>query len=146
MVMDDVTLSFDLIRKDTTQVCRNRNFIKYIDQLALSVCSRLLYWFVMMVYMLFQSLQAWEWSNVKIHSKKILFICHFSPKLLPCHASCYIHTGDVYCDEAAILLRAESGGEVIAWLACGKPSSSIHLSLSFIIQLYLFPAAKLFII
>lgn len=49
------------------------------------------------------------------------------------HPSRYIRTGDVYCDGAAALLGAESGGEVIAWLAYGKPPSSIHLSLPFII-------------
>ncbi len=85
----------------------------------------------------------------KDNQEKILFICNFSPKfvLFPSfHPSCYVHTGVVYCYGAAILLRAESGGEVIAWLAYGKPPSSSHLSLPFIIQLYLFPAAKLFII
>lgn len=49
----------------------------------------------------------------------------------------------VYCYGAAILLRAESGGEVIAWLAYGNPPSSIHPF--FIIQCYLSQAAKLFI-
>lgn len=56
---------------------------------------------------------------------------------LPCIAPCTTTEGLFTCHGAAILLRAESGGEVIAWLAYGKPPSSIHLSLSFIIQLYL---------
>lgn len=104
---------------------------------------------IMMVDMLSHNFQAWKWSNLKIISRKyclsVISVQNVSfshPPIPPVPST----QGFVYCYGAAILLRAESGGEVIAWLAYGKPPSSIHLSLPFIIQLYQFPAAKLFII
>ncbi len=64
----------------------------------------------MLLYMLFSIF--FKHSRENQHK-----ICHISPNVVlfaTSHPSCSIHMGVVYCYGVAILLRAESGGEVIA--------------------------------
>lgn len=137
---DDITLNFDLFRRNNRQTPWSRTCILVnchrpvdpVGRLTLTAAS----------HFPFMNMVRFRANYLSVIWKFCLIPPPSHPSIPPV-TSC---TGDVYCDGAAILLRAESGGEVIARLAYGKPPSSIRLSLPFIIQLYLLPAAKLFII